>query len=72
VAAPHDVHGVWLEGSYPETRLVVAASRGREQSRMSFGLWDDEFGKILPDDSNRASPAYVSSEIKVAVWELNY
>jgi len=70
-AAPFNVHGAWLRGEYPATQLVVSASRLGEPAEMAFGLWDDEFGRVLPDDSNRAAPAQVSSDIAVQVWELS-
>lgn len=61
--------GVWLEGSYPDTRLVVdLASRYRARTRLDWHIWGDDLGDV--GESGRASAQQVGSDVGIQVQEF--
>jgi hypothetical protein len=69
-ALPLNVHGVRLDGVYPETRLILTLSRIGSPEELEWRLWGDDFGEVLPDDSNRPGPKIVASEVMTQVYEF--
>ena len=69
IQAPQQLFGIWLEGAYPETRLVVdLASRYRARDRLDWHLWGDDFGKV--GERGRASPQLVGDDVGLQVDEF--
>jgi hypothetical protein len=67
---PVNVHGVRLEGSFPDTKLILTLSRRGPPDEFVWRLWGDDFGEVLPDESNRAGPTAVACEVMIEVYEF--
>ena len=67
---PTIFHDIRLEGSFPDTKLVIDMARGNEyRDTREWNLWGDSFGG-LPDDMTAAPPEEVLVQVSVIVYEF--
>jgi hypothetical protein len=69
VRLPVDLHEVRLDGEFPDTKVVIVASRGGDLAALEWEIWGNDFGVVRPDDSNRGSPLAVADQIMIDFYE---
>lgn len=68
---PTVFHAIFLEGSYPDTKLTIVLSRLRPLGRLEWDLWGDDLGQVKDDESNRASPEQFAGDVSLQVYEYD-
>jgi hypothetical protein len=70
------VHGAWLEGRFPETVLIIDASKARDprlRIRMPWAIWElGSFPNLPPGRPHTLSPQEVGDDIHMHLREFAF
>ncbi len=67
--SPVEVHDVRLEGTYPDSKLVVQLSFRGSVATLEWALWGADFGEV--GEWGRAHPEQVADEVMIQVYEFD-